>query len=114
MKGKKVAEKKWWEFTRVMAQQIPAFDIPKDFAKSEVKLAKHVGADTFFMFVELDGQYIWPSKFGPMYRALGKRENNVKALQHKAVARLQRLLVVPTEEVPAELRKPASIRSSSP
>jgi len=26
-------------------------------------------------------------------KVLGKRENNIKALQHKAVARLQRLLV---------------------
>jgi len=69
-----VAEKKWWEFTRLLAQQIPAFDIPKDFAKNEVKFLKHVGADAFFMFVELDGQYIWPSKFGPMYKALGKRD----------------------------------------
>lgn len=47
-------------------------------------------------------------------KALGKREGNVKALQHKAVLRLQRLLAVPPEELPAELRKPASMRSSGP
>jgi RNA polymerase sigma-70 factor (ECF subfamily) len=47
-------------------------------------------------------------------KALGKREGNVKALQHKGVARLQRLLAVPSQEVPAELRKPASMPRSSP
>jgi RNA polymerase sigma-70 factor (ECF subfamily) len=46
-------------------------------------------------------------------KALGKREGNVKALQHKGVARLQRLLAVPADEVPAELRRPAPTRSSN-
>lgn len=36
-------------------------------------------------------------------RVLGKRENNVKALQHKAVARLQRMLAVPPAEIPARI-----------
>lgn len=36
-------------------------------------------------------------------RVLGKRENNVKALQHKAVARLQRMLAVPAPGVPAPI-----------
>lgn len=47
-------------------------------------------------------------------KALGKREGNVKALQHKGVARLQRLLAVPPEQQPADLRKPASLRTPSP
>jgi len=36
-------------------------------------------------------------------RVLGKRENNVKALQHKAVARLQRMLAMPPAEIPARI-----------
>jgi len=69
-----MSKKKWWEYTTIVAQQIPPFEIPKDFARSEVAFCKKIGAETLFMFVELDGEYIFPSKYGPQYRQLKKRD----------------------------------------
>jgi len=69
-----MAPKKWWEYTTVLCEQIPAFDIPKDFAKKEVQFCKRLGAEAFAYFVDLDGEYIWPSQYGPFYRKLGKRD----------------------------------------
>lgn len=63
----------WWQYARIVTQQIPVWDIPKDFAKREVALVKHIWGDTLFMFLELDGEYIFPSKFGPVYPPLRKR-----------------------------------------
>ncbi len=59
-----MAKRKWWEYTTIMEQQIPVFDIPKNFAKKEAELCKKLDCDTMFYFVELDGEYIWPSKYG--------------------------------------------------
>ena len=69
-----MTKRKWWQYAKVIGQQIPVFDIPRDYAESEVKLCKQVGADTLFMFVDLEGEYIFPSKFGPMYAPLKKRD----------------------------------------
>jgi hypothetical protein len=69
-----MAGKKWWQYTTIMAQQIPAFGVPKDFAKSEIALCKRIGAEALFMFVELDGEYIFPTRYAPFYKGLGKRD----------------------------------------
>jgi len=73
-KANLMAAKKWWQYTTVTAQQIPVFGIPKDFAKKEIALCKRIGAEALFMFVELDGEYIFRTKHAPFYKRLGRRD----------------------------------------
>ena len=67
--------KKWWEYATILgASGIPPANVPKDFAKTEVASCKKLGADTFFIFVERNGEYIWPSAYGPIHPACRKRD----------------------------------------
>ena len=68
--------RKWWEYMTIVVDVIPPFDIPKDYAKSEVAFCKNIGAESLLIFVEKDweGQYIFPSAYGPIYPPLKKRD----------------------------------------
>jgi len=71
-----MANPAWWRDTVVLGQQIPEYDIPPDFARSEVSLCKRIGAETFLMFIQTyhGGEYVYPSSFAPTYRRLRGRD----------------------------------------
>src|SRR3989304_4988485 len=67
-------EEKSWENTTVLGQQIPVLGVAKDFAKKEVALCKRVGAETLLEFGELDGDYLFPTEYAPVYPGLKGRD----------------------------------------